>query len=76
MACFNDSHFTALTSGVSRPADDSHMPKLDNLDSASSFRTRHRPEKLMDRNIVSGFFHNLSFGGSKRMFAWMELTFR
>src|SRR6516164_4161393 len=79
MACFNDSHFTDLDIRrrlTVRPADDSHMPKLHDLDSASSFRIRHRPEKLVDQNIVSGFFHNLSFGGGKRMFASIELTFR
>src|SRR5262249_7755364 len=55
------------------PADDSHMPELYDFDPAI-YRVQHRPEKAVDRNLVSGFFQHLSSGGSEHMLTWIELA--
>jgi len=57
---------------ASLPADRSHMPELDDLDLAIN-RIRHGTEKLVNRNFVSGLFHDLSPGGGNRALARIEL---
>jgi hypothetical protein len=51
------------------------MPELDDLDLAID-RIRHGAKKLVNRNLMSGFFHHLSLGSGKRSLAWIELAFR
>ena len=53
----------------------SHMPELHDFDLAID-RIRHRAKKLVNRNLVSGFFHHLSLSSGKCTLAWTELAFR
>src|SRR5262249_42146932 len=58
-----------------RTTDGSHMPELYDFDLAVD-GIRHRAEKFMNRNLMSGFLHPLSFGGVEGALAWIELAFR
>jgi hypothetical protein len=60
---------------VNRPADRSHAPELDDLDLAV-YRIRHRTEKAVNRNIVSGLFHDFLLSGVDRVLASVELALR
>src|SRR5215467_1102842 len=55
-------------------ADGSHVPELDDLDVAVD-RVRHRTEKLVNRDPVSGLFHHLPPGSGNRLLAGIELAF-
>ena len=76
MAGCNDSlhRFDFIRQFAHGPADRSHAPELDDLDLAV-YRVRHRTEKVVNRNLMSSLFHDLSPGGVERVLASVKLPF-